>query len=137
MSNILNQSLPCKQCTLDLCPYQYSQSSVQQEWRNQYHIKFLFRFIFNDSRTPQKKSYTKSQSAKVSVSKKSFIMTLLHPHHPVHSLSLVVDSLARYHLLMSFSNSNPYPHNYPRYIRSIYVQINTTKVCFVLNTIKS
>ena len=64
-------------------------------------------------------------------------MTRLHPHHPTHSLNVVGDSLAPYLLLMSFSYSNPYPHNCPSYIRSIYVQNSPTKVHFVSNIVKS
>ena len=62
-------------------------------------------------------------------------MSLAHPYHPTHSLSVVADSLARNHLLMSFNNSNPYPHNFPNYIRSIYVQNNTKEVRSVLNIV--
>ena len=61
---------------------------------------------------------------------KSLVMTLPHPHHPIHFLSVVGDSVAQYLLLTSFNNSNPYnpyPHNFPSYTRSIYVQNNTNK----------
>ena len=84
------------------------------------------------------------------------MMTLLHPHHPTHFLKVVGDSLARYVLLILHiyqsnasriiawvwvfvikNNSNPYPHNYPTCVWSIYVKNNPTKVHFVLNIVKS
>ena len=65
-------------------------------------------------------------------------MTRPIPHHPTHFLSVIGDSLARYLLLTSVSNSNPYPHYFPSYIRSIYVQNDPLKVRFVSNyTVKS
>ena len=83
-------------------------------------------------------------------------MTLLHSHHPTHCLKVVGDSLARYVLLILHiylsnasriiawvwvfvikNNSNPYPHNYPTCVWSIYVKNNPTKVHFVLNIVKS
>ena len=63
-------------------------------------------------------------------------MTLPHPHHPTHFFSIVGDSVSRYLLLTSFSNSNPYPLNFPTYIRSIYVQNNPKKVRSVLILLK-
>ena len=53
------------------------------------------------------------------------------------TISIVGDSIARYLLLTSFNNSNPYPDNFPSYIRSIYVQNNAKKVHSVLNNVKS
>ena len=53
------------------------------------------------------------------MSKRSLVMARPNPHHPTNSLSVIGDSLAQYLLLTSFSNSNPYPHYFPRYTRSI------------------
>ena len=72
-----------------------------------------------------------------SLSKKSIIMTPLNLHHPSHSLSLAGDFLARYLLLTTFSNSNPYPYHFPSYIPLIYVQNNPTKVCFISIIVKA
>ena len=63
-------------------------------------------------------------------------MTLLHSHHPTHFLNVgnFRNSISPSDV---FNNNNPYPHNFPSYIRSIYVQNNPKKVCSVLNIVKS
>ena len=53
-------------------------------------------------------------------------------HHPTHFLS-VIESFARYLLLTSLNNSNPYLNYFPSYTQSIYMYNNPTKVCFISN----
>ena len=69
--------------------------------------------------------------------KKSLVMTLAHPPHPTNFLSAIGDSLDRYLIPTSFNNNNPHPNNFLNYIRSMYVQNNSTNVRFVLNIVKS
>ena len=96
---------------------------MQQSCRLQYHIKFLFCWLEYTTKNILLRTSIKTRSA----SKKSFVMSLPHEHHPTHSLSMVGDSWARNHHLTSCNNTNPYPHNFPGYIRSIYVQNNQRK----------
>ena len=132
MCNILD--VPRKQCALNVCPFQYSQSSDQQGCRNLYTW-----LIFDNLSTLQKKSFSESQLKRDPEQKKTLVMTLSHQHYPNHSLRVVSDSFARYLPLMSFSrpNSNPYTCNFPSYIQTINVQNNPTKFRFALNIDKS
>ena len=80
MFNILNPGLSCKQCSLNVCPYQCYQLSDQQGCRNLYYVTFFFLFWLI-LKTPQKKSYSESVKTR-SESKDSFLKTLPLLHHP-------------------------------------------------------
>ena len=88
--------------------------------------------MFDDLSTPQTNSYSESLLKQDPWKKNPLEMTLPHPYHSSHFLSVVGDSVALY-----LNNSNPYPHDFPGYIRSIYVHNNPKKVHYVIEIVKS